>query len=357
MNQNSGGTTCTISCWLIALLGGILIAAMLMNLAGFSFIAAAFWGLVALVLGGLILTWAFCRGSEATINSARSGADARDNKAGLVATGAVAAGAAAASAATSKQATPAAAPEPTAAPAPKPAAAPAPVAAAEVKASARLAGEEDLAGRKGEWKYDGGDDAAAKAKADADAAARAKAKADADAAARAKADADAAAAKAKADADAAAAKAKAEADAAAKKQADEAAAAARARVDADMARSSRVAATPSADPAAAAEGKPVAADGKPELLTAARAGGPDDLKQIKGGGNVMEDMLHAMGVFHFDQVASWRPAEIDWVDANLPKFKGRVKRDNWVDQAKILAAGGETEFSKKVEKGGVSYKK
>ena len=58
-----------------------------------------------------------------------------------------------------------------------------------------------------------------------------------------------------------------------------------------------------------------------------------------------------MGFWHFDQIASWSGDEIAWVDANLEGFKGRVTRDNWVEQAKILAAGGETEFSKRVEDG------
>ena len=92
---------------------------------------------------------------------------------------------------------------------------------------------------------------------------------------------------------------------------------------------------------------------KPATLTAARDGGADDLKQIKGVGPKMEGMLQGMGFFHFDQVAAWTAAEVAWVDANLKGFKGRVSRDNWVDQAKTLAAGGETEFSKKVGKGGV----
>jgi len=30
-----------------------------------------------------------------------------------------------------------------------------------------------------------------------------------------------------------------------------------------------------------------------------------------------------------------------------------VSRDNWVEQAKVLASGGSTEFSQKVEKGDV----
>ena len=45
--------------------------------------------------------------------------------------------------------------------------------------------------------------------------------------------------------------------------------------------------------------------------------------------------------------------EVAWVDQNLEGFKGRVTRDEWVAQAKLLAEGGETEFSKRVDKGGV----
>ncbi|EPX79925.1 NADH-quinone oxidoreductase subunit E [Litoreibacter arenae] len=99
--------------------------------------------------------------------------------------------------------------------------------------------------------------------------------------------------------------------------------------------------------------KPVAADGKPEMLTQARDGGPDDLKMIKGVGPKLEQLLHKLGVFHFDQIASWRKKEVAWVDENLEGFKGRVSRDEWVKQAKVLAKGGTTEFSGRVKKGGV----
>lgn len=99
--------------------------------------------------------------------------------------------------------------------------------------------------------------------------------------------------------------------------------------------------------------KPVAADGRPEALKKPRAGGADDLKQIKGVGPKMEKMLNGMGFYHFDQVAGWRAKEVKWVDDNLEGFKGRVSRDEWVKQAKVLAKGGTTEFSKKVKKGGV----
>lgn len=96
---------------------------------------------------------------------------------------------------------------------------------------------------------------------------------------------------------------------------------------------------------------PVAKDGKPEMLKKARAGGPDDLKRIRGVGPKLETLLHKLGVFHFDQVASWRKKEVAWVDENLEGFKGRVSRDDWVKQAKVLARGGETEFSGRAKKG------
>ena len=64
-------------------------------------------------------------------------------------------------------------------------------------------------------------------------------------------------------------------------------------------------------------------------------------------------MLNEMGFYHFDQIAGWSADEVAWVNANLKGFKGRVTRDNWIDQARILAAGGDTEFSKRVDKGDV----
>ncbi|MHA6263993.1 endonuclease [Arenibacterium sp. CAU 1754] len=97
-----------------------------------------------------------------------------------------------------------------------------------------------------------------------------------------------------------------------------------------------------AEPAPAATA--TAADA-PATLSAARAGGADDLKLIKGVGPKLEILLNTMGFYHFDQVASWTDKEVAWVDQNLQGFKGRVSRDNWVEQAKILASGGETEFS------------
>ncbi len=88
---------------------------------------------------------------------------------------------------------------------------------------------------------------------------------------------------------------------------------------------------------------------KPKTLSAARNGRPDDLKLIKGVGPKMENMLNGMGFYHFDQIAEWSGSELAWVDDNLEGFKGRASRDEWIPQAKILAAGGKTEFSARSE--------
>ena len=110
---------------------------------------------------------------------------------------------------------------------------------------------------------------------------------------------------------------------------------------------------PAPVPAPAAVVSAPAGGTKPVTLDAPKGGTPDDLKKIKGVGPKMEAMLHGMGFYHFDQVANWTAAEVAWVDENLEGFKGRVSRDGWVAQAKVLGAGGETEFSKRVDGGNV----
>ncbi len=92
---------------------------------------------------------------------------------------------------------------------------------------------------------------------------------------------------------------------------------------------------------------------KPATLAAAREGGADDLKKIKGVGPKLEQLLNSLGFHHFDQIAAWTDEELAWVDDNLEGFKGRASRDGWVEQAKVLARGGETEFSARVDKGDI----
>ena len=104
--------------------------------------------------------------------------------------------------------------------------------------------------------------------------------------------------------------------------------------------------------------EPTTADAgeRPAGLDGAREGKPDNLKQISGVGAALEEKLNAMGVYHFDQIAAWTPAHVAWVDDHL-SFKDRIAREDWIAQAATLAAGGTTEFSKRVEKGDVQSSK
>lgn len=104
---------------------------------------------------------------------------------------------------------------------------------------------------------------------------------------------------------------------------------------------------------ASAEDKANAVGTRPAGLAAARGGVADDLKRVKGIGKVNEGKLNGLGIFHFDQIAAWSRAEIRWVGAFI-SFTGRIDRENWLDQARVLAAGGETEFSQRVDAGDVA---
>ena len=106
-------------------------------------------------------------------------------------------------------------------------------------------------------------------------------------------------------------------------------------------------------PGASATDKANAVGVKPAPLAAARGGVADDLKRVSGIGRVNEGKLNALGIFHFDQIAAWLREEIRWVGTYLA-FPGRIDRENWVAQAALLAKGGDTEFSKRVDKGEVT---
>jgi NADH-quinone oxidoreductase subunit E len=78
----------------------------------------------------------------------------------------------------------------------------------------------------------------------------------------------------------------------------------------------------------------------PPLLQAPRGGQGDDLRRIGGIGPRLEQALHELGVWHYDQIASWSPGEIAWMNSRLGTFRGRIERDNWISQARRLAEEG-----------------
>ncbi len=87
----------------------------------------------------------------------------------------------------------------------------------------------------------------------------------------------------------------------------------------------------------------------PARLAAPRGGKADNLKEIEGIGPALEKLVNEMGFFHFDQIAGWSDADVAWVDANLKGFKGRVTRDRWVAQARIIVADGLAAFRERAK--------
>ena len=62
----------------------------------------------------------------------------------------------------------------------------------------------------------------------------------------------------------------------------------------------------------------------------------DDLTKINGIGPKIKEKLYDLGITTFAQIAGLSDAEIEQVNGKL-SFKGRIERENWVEQAKALA--------------------
>ena len=95
---------------------------------------------------------------------------------------------------------------------------------------------------------------------------------------------------------------------------------------------------------------------KPEPIPASPAvaavvgEGQDDLLRLKGVGPKLKTLLIDLGVTRYAQIAGWSVADIAAIDTKLGTFKGRPVRDQWVDQAKYLAAGDIAGFEAKYGK-------
>ncbi|MDY7097875.1 MAG: hypothetical protein SXU28_07035 [Pseudomonadota bacterium] len=100
-----------------------------------------------------------------------------------------------------------------------------------------------------------------------------------------------------------------------------------------------------AEPPAASPSPAPAPTPEPAAATTSQA--PDDLSAIKGVGPKLVAMLNDMGITTFAQIAAWSDADIEKVDAQLGRFKGRITRDQWVEQAKLLSSGDNSAFSAK----------
>lgn len=101
------------------------------------------------------------------------------------------------------------------------------------------------------------------------------------------------------------------------------------------------------------EAGPLVAPAPVEPAAAAPTAGPaDDLTRIKGLGPKLAALLGEFGITRFAQIAAWDASDIERIDAKLGRFAGRITRDQWVAQAKLLAAGDEAGFAERFGKNG-----
>ena len=74
----------------------------------------------------------------------------------------------------------------------------------------------------------------------------------------------------------------------------------------------------------------------PEKSPPATASG-DDLAQMRGIGKALQKQLNELGVNSFEQIAQWGKEDIEGYSSKLA-LKDRIRRDDWVGQAKKLKA-------------------
>ena len=99
----------------------------------------------------------------------------------------------------------------------------------------------------------------------------------------------------------------------------------------------------------ATEPEPTPDDWRPTTLSAPE-GEADDLKRISGIGPVIEETLNGLGIFNYRQIAEFTRENIAWVNKHI-LFPGRIDRENWVGQARLLNEGRKTDFADHYDKG------
>ncbi|MCB1472059.1 MAG: 50S ribosomal protein L21 [Rhodobiaceae bacterium] len=96
--------------------------------------------------------------------------------------------------------------------------------------------------------------------------------------------------------------------------------------------------TGGAKPKAAAKKAAPKAESKPVAAEAATSAGGGDIELIAGVGPAIKKKLVAAGVTSWEQIAGWSAADIERFDAEL-NLRGRIEREEWVEQARELLAG------------------
>lgn len=91
-------------------------------------------------------------------------------------------------------------------------------------------------------------------------------------------------------------------------------------------------------------------DFKPMVISSSKK--VDNLKKIQGINSNIEKNLHNLGIYQYEQIASWSAKNIEWIE-NFLELPFYIKKHKWVEQAKILKTGDETDYSRQVESGDI----
>ncbi|OCL84246.1 hypothetical protein [Arcobacter porcinus] len=86
-------------------------------------------------------------------------------------------------------------------------------------------------------------------------------------------------------------------------------------------------------------------DFKPSLLSSSSK--KDKFTKIKGIDEELEAKLYDLGVYQYDQIALWTSKNCEWIE-NFLGISGYIKENQWLEQAKILRTGRETNYSQKL---------
>jgi len=78
----------------------------------------------------------------------------------------------------------------------------------------------------------------------------------------------------------------------------------------------------------------------------------DDLSRIKGVGPKLVALLGELGVTSYAQIAAWNEADVARIDDQLGRFAGRITRDQWIEQAKLLSEADEAGFAERFGRNG-----
>jgi predicted flap endonuclease-1-like 5' DNA nuclease len=82
--------------------------------------------------------------------------------------------------------------------------------------------------------------------------------------------------------------------------------------------------------------KPIKPKTVPKKAEPPKSVASDDLTVITGIGPALQKKLNQEGIYRFDQLAALTEAEIEKLEGNTIKFPGRIKREDWIGQARRL---------------------